>query len=137
MQISGKCKVANKWVDRKIDKDQFDFENKGSFSVGKLTWSDTVKDKSGKQDFVYSTKKFICFGANSDFIANNLSSYLNIVGNIKTESFTDKEGKLVKYDLIVLNEVSLAEKKEPINKHNQSKANGFVPDVNMDDEIPW
>jgi hypothetical protein len=23
------------------------------------------------------------------------------------------------------------------NKHNQSKANGFVPDVDMDDEIPF
>jgi hypothetical protein len=133
MQVSGKCKIANKWVDRKLDKDQFDFDNKGSFSVGKLTWSDSVKDKSGNQSFVYSTKKFICFGANGDFIESNLSNYIDIVGNIKTESFTNKEGEVIKYDLIVINEVKLSEKKEFLKKEVKQQA----IDIELDDSCPF
>jgi len=133
MQISGKCKIANKFIDNKLS-EQFDFENKGKLGVGRLTWSDVVKDKDGgKPTFVNSTKKFICFGGNIDFIEQNLGQFFEIVGNLKTEQFKGNDDKMVKYDQIVINEVRLAEKK--VDSHNAAKADGYVKET--DDFCPF
>lgn len=141
MQIIGKCRIANQWVNGQINKDTFDFENKGKVGKGRLSWSDVVKGRDGAKDtFSSTTKKFICFGANIDFIEQNLGQWLEIVGSLKTEQFNDKEGKVVKYDQIVVNEVKLAEKK--IDKHSVAKSNGFTsqsnhPDEDSDEFVPF
>lgn len=135
MQISGKCKIANQWSNGKVVQGAFDFENKGKVGKGRLTWSDVVKGRNGEKDtFISTTKKFICFGANIDFIEHNLGQQLEIVGNLKTEQFDGKEGK-VKYDQIVINEVKLAEAKTQ-SDHHKAKSNGYQPqEEDMDDEI--
>tara|TARA_R110000868_G_scaffold17344_1_gene76362 strand:- start:34038 stop:34466 length:429 start_codon:yes stop_codon:yes gene_type:complete len=142
MQLSGKCRISNKWLNGAVDKDSFDFENKGKIGVGRLNWSDVVKGKNGADNsFSSTTKKFICFGANIDFIEQNLGQWLEIVGNLKGEQFTNDKGEVVKYDQIVVNEVKLSEKK--IDSHSSSKSNGFAPESNRDeddldsDEIPF
>lgn len=141
MQVIGKCKIANQWKDGAVDKNSFDFENKGKVAKGRLTWSDVIKGKDGAKDtFVSTTKKFLCFGANIDFIEQNLGQQFEIVGNLKTTQFTNAEGKVVKFDEIVINEVKLAEKS--VSKHSQDKANGYAPEANhvedqLDDECPF
>jgi len=136
MKIMGKCKIANKFIDNKPAKDQFEFENKGKFGIGKLTWTDSGKDKAGDKVFKTSTKKFICFGANIDFIEQNIDKDFEIEGNLVSESFKGQDGKNVKYDQIVLNAVGLFVKE--VDKHSQEKGNAFQQDASgafIDDNI--
>jgi single-stranded DNA-binding protein len=141
MQIIGKCKIANQWKDGAVDKNSFDFENKGKVAKGRLTWSDVIKGKDGAKDtFISTTKKFLCFGANIDFIEQNLGQQFEIVGNLKTTQFTNNEGKVVKFDEIMINEVKLAEKY--VSKHVEDKSNGYAPQANhieeeLDDSLPF
>ena len=129
-------KIANKFIDNKPDKGQFEFENKGRFAAGKLTWTDSGKDKEGNKVFKTSTKKFICFEANIEFIEQNLGSEFEIEGNLVGESFKDKDGKNVRYDQIVLNKVELFAK--DLSKHSVDKGNGYQPqEEDTDDEIPF
>jgi len=146
MQISGKCKIANQWKDNQIDKNAFDFENKGKVGKGRLTWSDVIKGKNGEKDaFISTTKKFICFGANIDFIEQNIGQQFEIVGSLKTvklpfPQFKNEQGKAISYDEIVINEIKLAEAKAQ-SEHHQAKSNGYQPqqEDNMidDSEIPF
>lgn len=111
MKISGKCKLANKWNDGVVDKTAFDFENKGKIGKGRLTWADVTKGKNGEKDtFISTTKKFICFGDVISFFEKNIKETFEISGNWRTEQFKTDEGKVVKYDLIVVNEAKLFEK---------------------------
>lgn len=138
MKIIGKCKIANKFVNDKIDKNQFEFENKGKLGVGKITWTDTAKDKNGQKIFKTSTKKFICFGANIDFIEQNIDKTFEIDGNLVSESFKGQDGKTVKYDQIIVNKVELFVEKP--SKHQQDKANGYQSQAEEDfisDQIPF
>lgn len=134
MNIEGKIKIANKWIDGQVDKNQFDFENKGKVGKGKLTWFDV--DKTNDEDiFIATTKKFVCFGDNIGFIEANLGQQLQIKGRLRGKEFTNQEGKKVKFDEVVINEVMIAEKN--ISKHNQDKANGYQPQDENDMEIPF
>lgn len=139
MQITGKCKIANKFINDRIDKNQFEFENKGKLGVGKLSWTDTAKDKNGQKIFKTSTKKFICFGANIDFIEQNIDKALEIEGNLVSESFKGQDGKIVRYDQIIVNKVEWFVEKP--SKHQQDKSNGYQPqpeeDGFIDDEIKF
>lgn len=136
MQVIGKCKIANQWKDGAVDKNAFDFENKGKIAKGRLTWSDVVKGRDGAKDtFVSTTKKFLCFGGTIDFIEQNLGQQFEIVGNLKTTQFTNGEGKVVKFDEIVINEIKLAEKN--ISKHSQDKGNAYASDRDFDDSLPF
>jgi len=135
MKISGKCKIANKFIDDRPAKDQFEFENKGKFGMGKLTWTDSGKDKAGNKTFKTSTKKFICFGANIDFIEQNIDKEFEIEGNLIGEVFKGQDGKNVKYDQIVLNNIGLFVRE--VDKHSVDKGNGYQPQVDTDDEIPF
>lgn len=133
MQISGKCKIANQWTDGKIDKNAFDFKNRGKVGSGKITWTDVVKGRDGAKDtFISTTKKFICFGANIDFIEQNLGQQFEIVGNLKTTQFTNTEGKVVKFDEIIINDVKLADKS--VSQHVKDKGNGYAPESNHVEE---
>ena len=148
MKISGKCKIANKWEDGVLDKNAFDFENKGKVAKGRLTWFDTEKDREGVKKFVSTTKKFLCFGATIDFIEQNLGQSLEIEGSLKSNEFTNDTGKKVKYEEIIVNEVKLAEEKQfdgrnfvkaAQSAHNAAKSNGFQPQAEEEDldEIPF
>ena len=141
MQIIGKCKIANQWTNNQIDKNAFDFKNKGKVGSGKITWTDVVRGKDGAKDtFISTTKKFICFGANIDFIEQNLGQQFEIVGNLKTTQFTNTEGKVVKFDEIIINDVKLADKL--VSQHVKDKGNGYAPESNYveeeeDSKIPF
>lgn len=112
MQISGKCRIANQWSDGQVDKGAFEFENKGNLGKGRLCWTDVSKGKNGAKDtFVTSNKKFICFKENIAFIEANLGEQLEINGLLKGEQFKGQDDKIVKYELVIINEVKLAEKK--------------------------
>lgn len=141
MQISGKCKIANQWKNGEVDKNSFDYVAGEKVGRGRLTWSDIIKGKSGEKDsFISTTKKFICFGANIDFIEQNLGKQFEIVGNLKTvklpfPQFKSDQGKAISYDEISINEVKLAEAK-PQSDHYKAKANGYQPQQEeQDDEI--
>lgn len=137
MQIAGKCKIANKWVGGKVEKDSFDFEIKGAVGKGRLTWSDVIKGKNGEKDtFINTTKKFVCFGDNINFINQNLDKYLEIVGKFKANQFTDNKGETIKYDEIVISEVYLSAVKGQ-SQYDKAKTNGYQNHNDFDDEIPF
>lgn len=141
MQISGKCKIANQWQNGQIDKNSFDFENKGKLGKGRLTWTDSVKDKNGEKAFVSTTKKFVCFGDSVQFIEKNLGNQFEIVGNLKTvklpfPQFKNEQGKAISYDEIAINEVKLAQ--PAISQHSKQKSDGLQPQNDeSSEEIPW
>ena len=142
MQINGKCKIANKWVNNEIDKNQFDFENKGMMAIGTLQWSDVKKGKNGaKDEFTTTTKRFITFDSGTiDLIQSSLGQNIMIEGKLQGSSYTDKEGKKKKNEQVIIDKVSLAE--GSISKHSADKGNGFVTESNyveeeLDDSIPF
>ena len=100
MSINEKTKyrISNKWNDqtKKFDQDQFDFEDKGNFAVGRMSWSIKEKDKQGEVAFVNSSIKFICFGASKDLIGSNLSAKFNIDANLCNKANIKSLLKLVK-----------------------------------------
>jgi single-stranded DNA-binding protein len=134
MQIYGKCKIANKWVNNEIDKNQFDFENKGMMAIGTLQWSDVKKGKNGaKDEFTTTTKRFITFDSgNIDLIQSSLGQNIMIEGKLQGSSYTDKEGKKKKNEQVIIDKVSLAE--GSISKHSVDKGNGYVAESNQDEE---
>tara|TARA_R110000868_G_scaffold88938_3_gene247813 strand:+ start:3131 stop:3559 length:429 start_codon:yes stop_codon:yes gene_type:complete len=142
MQINGKCKIANKWINNEIDKNQFDFENKGMMAIGTLQWSDVKKGKNGaKDEFTTTTKRFITFDSGTiDLIQSSLGQNIMIEGKLQGSSYTDKEGKKKKNEQVIIDKVSLAE--GSISKHSADKGNDFVAESNhveeeLDDSIPF
>ena len=126
MQISGKVKIANKWVDGAIDKNAFDYEHCGNYAKGRLSWSDVKKGKSGeKPTFVTTTKKFLAFGDSMQVIGNNLGKFLTITGQLKGEEF-EAEGKKIKYDQVMISTAEVFEKDEATRKMHGSEASNRV-----------
>lgn len=134
MQINGKCKIANKWINNEIDKNQFDFENKGMMAIGTLQWSDVKKGKNGaKDEFTTTTKRFITFDSGTiDLIQSSLGQNIMIEGKLQGSSYTDKEGKKKKNEQVIIDKVSLAE--GSISKHSADKGNDFVAESNHVEE---
>ena len=138
MSINEKTKyrISNKWNDqtKKFDQDQFDFEDKGNFAVGRMSWSIKEKDKQGEVAFVNSSIKFICFGASKDLIGSNLSAKFNIDANLCNKSFTNDEGKKIAFWQLTIFQVEIAEQgeyKEP------AKASEAVEEDDFDNIIPF
>ena len=143
MQINGKCKIANKWINNEIDKNQFDFENKGMMAIGTLQWSDVKKGKNGaKDEFTTTTKRFITFDSGTiDLIQSSLGQNIMIEeGSDEDDAEDAKEGKKKKNEQVIIDKVSLAE--GSISKHSADKGNDFVAESNhveeeFDDSIPF
>lgn len=134
MKIFGKCKIANKFINGKVDSSQFQFEDKGKFAIGTLTWSDKIKDKDGKESWSNCYKSFIVFEKHKHLFANNLGKSFEIDGYLVANNYVDKLGKKVSSEQVKINNVNVY---EVINQHSVDKGNGFVSDDSMDDEIPF
>ena len=65
----------------------------------------------------------------------NIDKELEIDGSLVSESFIDKDGKNVKYDQIIVWKVDLFARE--IDKHSQDKGNGYQPQEDIDDVIPF
>ena len=136
-----KYRIANKFDGINPIKDQFEFEDKGNVGVGRLNWSTQKKNKQGEVSFVNSSLKFICFGEAKDLIANNLGAKFNIEASLCNESFIGKDGKKISFWQLTVFKAEIAEDSfertaKMVDKHNTSKANGYVDEIG-DDEIPW
>jgi len=144
MKISGNCYIA-----KKFDSNTNTFSKEPNFGKtdkrawGKISWADQVQNKAGEKVKAYTTKNFICFGANISIIESLLDKLIYIEGFLRTRA--DKfEGKNV--EEIVINKVDLGvyEKTETqksgerivekLKKGEQIQQN-FVEF--QDDEIPW
>tara|TARA_R110002126_G_scaffold155294_2_gene302322 strand:+ start:46 stop:483 length:438 start_codon:yes stop_codon:yes gene_type:complete len=143
LNITTKYRVANQWIDDKLQKDKFEFENKGNIGVGKLSWSIQEK-KGGEVVFKTSKADFICFGENISIFENNLGANFNIEGSIFVDSYTNKKGETVYPFKIKVWKASVVDAElKPINSHNQAKANGYVKqdevkiEDDFDDDIPF
>jgi hypothetical protein len=159
MSINEKTKyrISNKFINGKVDKDQFEFENKGKFGKGRLTWSVPIK-KDGQTTFENSSIGFVCFGDNVGLIESNLGAKFSIGGTISQKKNPNATGDQPKtYWQIVAYEVSIAEEslnqhsvdKEDdsfekaaklVDKHNAAKANSYVKepeDLDLSDDIPF
>lgn len=125
MQIKGKVKISNKWINGQIDKSQFDFESRGNIAFGALSWTDVKKGKNGaKDEFTTTTKRFAAFEPNLiEFLQNSLEQYLEIEGKLVGSSYVDKEGKKRNKEQIIIEQATLAEK--AVSKHSQDKGNAY------------
>lgn len=139
MSINEKTKyrIANKYDSKTKSylKDEFDFEDKGNYGTGKLSWSTSKKDKHGKQIFTSSTVKFICFGETKSFIAANLRGKFKIDASLSNESFTNQKGEKISFWQLTVFSAELAE----ITQHDAAKANAYQPEAEeeLDDTIPF
>jgi len=141
LNTTTKYRIANQWSNGAIDKNSYEFSNKGKVGVGKLAWTTTLK-KDGKQEFINHKIDFICFGDNISIIENNLGATFNIEGKLEQYSYINKrdgDKKVYSYKIIV-NEVAILEKEiKPVDQHSKAKANGYNPsedDFMDDDNIP-
>jgi hypothetical protein len=131
-----KYRIANKFINGKLKQDEFDFENKGKYGKGRLSWSVPIK-KDGQTTFDNSSIGFVCFGENIEIFANNLNAKFDITGNISQKKNPNATGDQPKnYWQIVVNEVKIIEEAKPVNAHNKAKGNGYVVEEN-DNDIPW
>lgn len=125
-------RISNKWDDKtKSFSQEYEFEDKGNYATGRITWSVPKKDKQGKVTFVNSALKFICFGDAKNFIASNLGSKFNIEANLCNESFTNQKGEKISFWQLTIFEANLAEikaKKEVKEPETQE---------DLDDNIPF
>lgn len=144
-----KYRIANKFTNGKLNKDEFDFENKGNYGKGRLTWSVPIK-KDGQTTFENSSIGFVCFGGNVELISNNLGSKFDITGNISQKKNPNATGDQPKtYWQIVVNEVRVLEDDsferaaKMVDKHNSAKANGYQVETTpaldewQDDIVPF
>lgn len=137
-----KYRIANQWINGAIDKNSYEFSNKGKFAVGKFAWSTAVK-KDGKQEFTSHKIDFVCFGDSISIIEKNLGATFDINGKLEQYSYINKrdgDKKVYSYKIVV-NEVRILEAKQ-IDKHSEAKANGYVKEQSIDDfidddTIPW
>ena len=78
-----KYRLSNKYdkSTNSFDKSQFEFENKGNYGKGRISWSIANK-KGDKTTFENSTIGFVCFGENIALFENNLDGRFLIDGTI-------------------------------------------------------
>jgi hypothetical protein len=143
-----KYRIANKWDEqsKKFNQDQFDFEDKGKYGVGKFNWSTQEKNKQGEVSFISSSLKFVCFGETKDLIANNLGAKFNIEASLCNKSFTNQEGtkiqfwQLTIFKAFLVEDDSFEKAAKLVDKHNAAKANAYSPkeqEEDLDDTIPF
>lgn len=114
MQIKGKARIANKFIDGKLS-DQFDFDNRGKFATGRLSWSFKKKDKVGTESWQRMAKKFISFGDNIVLFESSLGQIIEIEGYLENNSFQNSEGKTISYDVIKITNIIVDESKKESN----------------------
>jgi hypothetical protein len=131
-----KYRIANKFTNGKLNKDEFDFENKGKYGKGRLSWSVPIK-KDGQTTFDNSSIGFVCFGENIEIFANNLNAKFDITGNISQKKNQNATGDQPKnYWQIVVSEVKIIEEAKPVDSHNTAKANSYVKETeDLDDDL--
>jgi len=142
MSINGntKYRIANKWNEEtsEFDKDQFQFENKGNFAIGKLNWSIKKTDKEGATFFLNASMKFICFKETMALMESNLSAKFTINASLEPVSFDGKDGKKVNYLQFIIYQADIVE--QVIDAHNEAKGNGYQPEKkeeDLDDILPF
>ena len=137
MEIKGKVKICNKWIDGELDKSAYDFENRGTYAFGTLQWTDVKKGKNGdKDEFTNTKKKFILFDSGfMDLIEQTLGNQIEIEGKLEGSKYADKKtGEVKNSEQIKISKVSVVEKE--ISQHSKDKGNAYINDVS-DDEIPF
>jgi len=138
-----KYRVGNKFINGKVDQNQFDFENKGNYGKGRLTWSTAIK-KNGQTTFESSSIGFVCFGENISIIENNLGSKFNIEGTIAQKRNPNATGdqpktywQIVVFGVNILEDDQFEKAAKAVDKHNKAKANAFVAEEEfVDDDFP-
>lgn len=130
MKIEGKIKIC-----RKYQSSDFDFQRTEKVGWGKLSWSNKVNDK-----YIYTNKSFTAFGDAIDIIENNLNKIFYIKGNIRSEEFEGKDGKIKKIEKIIIDQATVYENIQPegesINKIKEF-INEDVDISTLDDDIPF
>jgi hypothetical protein len=136
MQISGICYIANKYQSQ--DKDFKRFER---FATGKISWGDNIKGKDGVVTKSYTNKQFICFDTHViDVLDGCQKDLLIIEGQLRTESYIDKEGNKKSIEKVVIAKAKIYEKKQdvaPEPQQNEIKQEVKEEIQELDDDIPF
>ena len=133
LNITTKYRVANQWIDGKLQKDKFEFQNKGNIGVGKLSWS--IQEKKGSEVFFKTSKAdFICFGENISIFEDNLGANFNIEGSIFIDAYTNKKGETVYPFKIKVWNVSVI---DDLEKRIFKIAEYSTPEEEVIDDVPF
>lgn len=130
-----KLRLQNKWNNetKSFDKQSFEVKESDNIITGKVQISSKQKDK-----YVNKPMPFIVFKSKADeqtqvAVKSGLPFLADF--NLAVNEFSDKEGKLITYHQIIINEARL----EKADAHNSAKQNAYQPEQEEDlsDEIPW
>lgn len=130
-----KLRLQNVWNNdtKSFDKNNFELRESEKTISGKV--SITSKKDDG---YISKPMPFIAFKCKVD--KDTLNALLNSRGKsfeaefgIVVDSFKDNQGKEIKYHKLVINKAKL----EGQEKHYQDKANGYQPEEDQDDSIPF
>lgn len=145
MNINGICYIAAKWDEatKSYSKTEKDFKRSEPnaygkpLASGKITWGDQSKDKNGTVTKNYTTKSFACFDpASIDTLEACKNDLLLIEGQLKGESYVDKNGDKKKVEKVYISKASRYDKSansvpQPSrNEDNRSQEN-------WSDDIPF
>ncbi len=143
MNINGICYIAAKWDEatKSYSKTEKDFKRSEPNAYGKprasgkITWGDQSKDKNGTVTKNYTTKYFVCFDPSViDTLDACKKNLLVIEGQLKGESYVDKNGDKIKSEKIYISKASRYDKGVNNTQTIQDKA----PQVEYDgDDIPF
>jgi hypothetical protein len=137
LNITTKYRIANQWIGGELQKDKFEFQNKGSIGVGKLNWS--IQEKRGSEVVFKSSKAdFVCFGENISIFENNLGANFSVEGSIFVDPYTNKKGETVYPFKIKVWKASVIDAElKPTDTHSQAKTNTKQEEEVIDDDIPF
>ena len=112
MNINGICYIAKKYQQQEKDFERSQPNAYGKvWAKGKITWGDQSKDKDGVVTKNYTTKSFVCFDpAAIDTLEASKNDLLVIEGQLKGESYVDKNGEKKKVEKIYISKVSRYDK---------------------------
>lgn len=138
MNINGICYIAKKYQQQEKDFERSQPNAYGKvWAKGKVTWGDQSKDKDGVMVKNYTTKSFVCFDPGIiDTIEACKNDLLVIEGQLKGESYVDKNGEKKKVEKIYISKVTRYDKGS--NPTPQPVQEVRAPQVEFDgDDIPF
>lgn len=141
MNINGICYIAKKYQQQEKDFERSQPNAYGKvWAKGKICWTDNAKDsKDGSIVKTYTTKSFICFDPTTiDTIDACKNDLLIIDGQLKGETYVDKNGEKKKIEKIIINKASryLKDNNTPQPQKEEIKEDASVVEE-LDDDIPF
>ena len=127
-----KLRLQNKFNKdtNKFERDNFEIKETEKTLTGKINVSSKIND-----NWVSKAIPFIVFKskASQETVSAVKSGVFEADFKLSVNQFTNQKDETITYHHLIINEARL----EGQEKHYQDKANGYQPEEEQDDSIPW